>query len=711
MSRSLAALVTAAQLVVLVGACHRDDTGAMGDSEPPVEGDEPHCAQAEARLGFEACVHRVPDQETYDRITIPSTAVDQLQVGKYLVPAVDDARLPPLWMVVDAFPLHYQFLVDAFPDSFAGLDTTAYYELILYPDTREFYAGGHAVYLDSDGIFFGFTVWDDPADASATVTMEDVTAAWQQLQPRFELGDLYWVPGTANQTEAAAGWDDAPFPIRGLEELAYEVYNPGVAYGYLTLYTLAGLSEATELAAYGYQNILALSEAPTDLERVVSGIVTGTRQGDLSHLNVRSLGRGTPNCYVADVHEELASWDGQLVRFECGEAGWSASSASLEDAEAWWAELRPEPVEVCEPDLSVSDMPGLLDLDTSTAEARSSARCRYGAKGSNLAALYQRIDAGYQLDGFVLPFSWYEAFMRAGNWQVDLGGGLAEHSFSQTVSAWHQDESFLGDASVRRERLEALRAAMQAAPHDPALIAALGERILEVFGSSEVMVRLRSSGNAEDGLYFNGAGLYESTSACLADSLDDDGDGPSACDPSKAEEETLEEALGIVWSSLWKMSAWDERDWYGIDHTKVAMGVLVNTRAVDEAANAVAFTGNPTTAGDDRYLVNAQVGELEVVSSGGGATPERVLLTVEDGVVAKILRVESSSEVMSGQNVLSDAVLEDMGATLYTITQVYPDDHDLPEGGALLWDTEWKRLSDGRLIIKQIRPYLRLEDP
>ncbi len=694
----------------MLACCHPDDTGRPGDSQAPQAFDEPDCGEAEALLGYEVCVHSVPDEETYARVTIPSSAVDQLQVGKYLVPAVDEARLPPLWMVVEAFPLHYDFLVTAFPERFAGLDTQGYYELILYPDTREFFAGGHGVYLDGEGAFYGFTVWDDAADASTTVTMDQVASAWTQLQERFALGELYWVPGSANQIQAAQAWGEAPFPIRGLEELAYEVYNPGEAYGYLSLYSLAALGEATQQAAYSYQNILALSEAPNDLERVVSGIVTGTRQGELSHLNVRSLGRGTPNCFVAEVHEELAAWEGRLVRFECGEHRWAVSEASLEDAQAWWDALRPEPVEVCEPDTSVTTMPGLLELDTSTAEARTLARCRYGAKGGNLATLYQRIDAEHQLDGFVVPFAWYESFTQDNTWRVDLGEGEAEHSFAETLDAWHADAAFTSDAALRRERLEALRAAMQAAPQDPALIEALGERITDVFGSSDVMVRFRSSGNAEDGPSFNGAGLYESSSACLADSLDGDEQGPSRCDPGRDEEATLEEALGLVWSSLWKMAAWDERDWYGIDHGQVAMGVLVNTRSEDEAANAVAFTGNPTAAGDDRYLVNAQVGDIAVVDGEGGSTPERVLLTVEDGEVTEILRVEPSSEVIAGQNVLSDSVLEDMGALLFEITERYPVDDEVPEDRALLWDTEWKRLADGRLIIKQIRPYLRPED-
>lgn len=52
------------------------------------------------------------------------------------------------------------------------------------------------------------------------------------------------------------------------------------------------------------------------------------------------------------------------------------------------------------------------------------------------------------------------------------------------------------------------------------------------------------------------------------------------------------------------------------------MGVLVDLRIDDELANIVAFTGKPNAAGDDRYLVNAQAGELDVVLPDPGSFPE-----------------------------------------------------------------------------------------
>jgi hypothetical protein len=40
----------------------------------------------------------------------------------------------------------------------------------------------------------------------------------------------------------------------------------------------------------------------------------------------------------------------------------------------------------------------------------------------------------------------------------------------------------------------------------------------------------------------------------------------------------------------------------------------------------------------------------------------------------------------------------------------YPVDEAPPPGGVVLLDSEWKVLSDGRLIVKQVRPFLRMEN-
>ena len=130
-------------------------------------------------------------------------------------------------------------------------------------------------------------------------------------------------------------------------------------------------------------------------------------------------------------------------------------------------------------------------------------------------------------------------------------------------------------------------------------------------------------------------------------------------------------------------------------------------RAKNEQANIVGFTGNPTTPDDDRYLINAQVGELDVVSADPGVVPEKVLLELTDGEVTALSRVSPSSEVEPGEVVLADAQYEELGEQLWFIREVFPIDEEIPEGRQLLLDTEWKVWEDGRLIIKQVRPFLK----
>ena len=355
-------------------------------------------------------------------------------------------------------------------------------------------------------------------------------------------------------------------------------------------------------------------------------------------------------------------------------------------------------------DVESDALVGLLDLDTDSADARGAAAATYGSKGSNLATLYQRIDPAWQLDGFLVPFHHYQAFVEAGTWVVDLGDGDAEHSFAETLDAWHADPDFLADGALRRARLAALQDAMADAPHNPALVAALTESVQATFGDHTTMVRFRSSANAEDALAFSGAGLYDSTSVCVADDLDDDDSGPSLCDPDQPDERGVARALGRIWGSLWGMAAWEERSWYGMDHGLAKMGVLVNTRSKDEQVNAVAFSGDPVHT-DDRVLINAQIGTLDVVSAEPGVVPEVVRVAVTDGVVTGISREQGSSEVTG--RVMSDLALCDLAILLDGLGESFPIDEDVPAGRTVLLDTEWKVLADGRLIIKQIRPFLR----
>ena len=134
------------------------------------------------------------------------------------------------------------------------------------------------------------------------------------------------------------------------------------------------------------------------------------------------------------------------------------------------------------------------------------------------------------------------------------------------------------------------------------------------------------------------------------------------------------------------------------------MGVLVNTRSKNERVNAVAFSGDPVD-NDDRVLINAQIGSLDVVSADPGVVPEVIRVTVSQGEAIEINREQGSSEVTGV--VFEDAEVTEVAVLLDSLTESFPIDEEPPSEREVLLDTEWKVLSDGRLVIKQIRPFLR----
>ncbi len=685
---------------------------ASGDAETKGElpGSMTLCEEAEALTGQPVCVHQVPDLATWEAIAREAPAVDQVRTTAWLVPAVEEARLPTLF--VDTAgpetegPSPHLQLMDHL-EGFESMTYEEYLELVLDPGKREWFAGNLTEYLDpTGGTRFGVAIWDQGIDPAATITCAEHQEVLAELGAAWGLDPLQAIPANQLQRDVLdvcpeVSWFDPA------EALDYEVYTQAEGCGTVRRYTLAELAQAELAASFGWTDLLVIEEAPHDVETVVAGIVTGSRQGELSHLNVRSAARGTPNCYVKNAWSLFGAWQGKSVRLTCGVAGLDVEPIAAAEAVACAEAHKPEPVSVPAPDLGWTEMEALEAVPTQAADERSEATARYGAKAANLAALYQRIPVALGQPGFAIPVGASINFMEAHTWPVFTGGAMEELSFRETVELWLEDPEFLSSGPIRAQRLGLLQLAMEDAPCDPALLEAVGERVEQVIGDATTMVRFRSSSNAEDALDFHGAGLYDSTSVCWADDLDGDAKGPSQCDPLKPKERGVCRGLKRVWASLWNRRAFEERSWFGVDHLEAAMGILVHPRAEDELASIVAFDGNPVSSWDPRYLVNAQPGDLDVVAPPPGMWPEKVLLEVQGGVVVAIERAKGAGALPEGEWVLEDPTLEDLGAALSTISELFPVDADLPPSAELLLDTEWKQRPDGTLLVKQVRPFLK----
>ena len=680
------------------------------------------------------CTHDLKDRETWMLSTIGD---ETFRFLTYVVPSRQDARMPTTFVRFGVADRHYKSLQQSFPDLFPTLNSAEWDALTADATRREFYTGPLAE-ISKPGVpksyAFGVVEWPlrvPPYGSSLTVA--DATRVYDEIRAHAPwITTLTLVPLNSRQKKVMAGWKNTPFQV-SLDEIGlpdehndyYQVYTEGRGYGIVRIYTLDGLEKAQERGELSYQDIIVVDEAPSDLEAVVSGILTGTPQALLTHLNVRTNARGTPNCFLRHAIRTFRYMEGKVVHMDCTDSDVWLTPETLKDAQVWWDSFRPPAIKIPALDVAKAPMPSLLELPTKTKEERAAAVVKYGAKGTNLATLYQLVPPELQFKGFLIPAYYYDQFMRTATWTPE--GATAPMTFRATIEAWLKDETFRTDTKVRLKKLAALRKAIKASAVDGAALAEIKARIKAVLGSEGAMVRLRSSSNAEDALEFAGAGLYDSTSACALDvSAAPTPDEPAKPEGAKAEAKkaedkkkaprskcdkaskarSLERGLTRVWASVWNPRAFDEREWSRLDHLQVGMSVLATSRSDAERANMVAFTGSPV--GDDpRYVVNAQRGDNRAVTTARGQIAETTLITVAGGKVTDVKTVTKSNVAPVGKPVVPEKELRRMAELLAKLTQTFPIDDVAPEGGTILLDTEWKLLGDGRLVIKQIRPFLR----
>ncbi|HVR74538.1 MAG TPA: FG-GAP-like repeat-containing protein, partial [Planctomycetota bacterium] len=647
------------------------------------------------------------------------------RVAKYLAPAMNDpSLLPALFQNVKRYPLHEQFLAEVFADRFPALTPEEYLALAARRETRLYFAGELSLLRTrpaqnggGDGVnaketIYGFNVFTDEARRAELLTVEETRRLHETLSASFHLRPLAYAPGSPAAVEAAEKWERPGFPIHFARDsgAAYQPYTRGTNYGRVRVLDPPAFEEANENGRFGWQDILILGLAPSDIEGVVASVITAEPQGELSHLTIRTARRGTPNAFVRGALEAFAALDGKLVRLEVKEAEYAVRDAEPEEAEAWWAANRPRLSAFPALDPEHAELDTLVEMDLSPAPLGPQAR--FGGKASNFARLQRILNGGferYREAGFAIPMRHYLEFMRS-NLIASSLDPAREVTYEGYLLELFASPRFQSDSGFRFEALAELRNhAVAEGVVDSELLGRLASRIQEVFGDAAGMVRFRSSSNVEDSLEFNGAGLYESASACAADDLDQDQRGPSRCDPRKAKERNIEEALKEVWASLWNFRAHEERAYYQISQASAAMGVLVTRAFLDERANGVAFTGNPSNPRDHRYIVTVQVGEESVVSPEPGVSAEVDALLVEGGVVRRIDRVRRSSLVEDDVPILSDAELGELGALLGYIDSRFPIDLGPHRRDQVFLDFEFKVNPDGALALKQVRPFLASE--
>ncbi|HET9953890.1 MAG TPA: PEP/pyruvate-binding domain-containing protein, partial [Polyangiaceae bacterium] len=172
------------------------------------------------------------------------------------------------------------------------------------------------------------------------------------------------------------------------------------------------------------------------------------------------------------------------------------------------------------------------------------------------------------------------------------------------------------------------------------------------------------------------------------------------------EEKSADRAIRRVWASLWSERAYHYREYYGIDHRRVYMGVAVHPTFVGERLESVVFTNLEPDADMPLYRVISQVGEVGVAEpSDPSATPE-ILSFRRDaaGEPHDITLVAPSSLAPGGARLWDDPEISELARALFAVQEHFAK-VVYPQLTPLSLDVEVDIARDGRIVIKQARPY------
>ena len=617
-----------------------------------------------------------------DFLTLASTPMDSSLPGaRSLKVVVDQMGGDKLYYQnVNTYQIHWQFV----SKHLSGNGLPIVPALSQFNQT-EYYSPSRRFLLGAVTYYRGPRVWAYEIAPYDSASAEMITRSFEAIKASAYFGAQLKFHPTSVAVTAEAKKLPASVQVVTTDELYagtdYQALNMGLAMGRLRFYTSAQL----ETEYVSFRDIVVLDRVPNDIS-VVMGIITGEFQTPLSHINVLSQNRGTPNMGLrgASTNSALLALKDKWVSLEVKAFEYTIKEVTAAEAAAWWDKNKPTSVQVSNMDLTVTDLRDIdkvLDSSLAQDKAIKKAIPAFGGKASHYGAM-----AGIGADvpvpkAFAVPVYYYQQF-------------LQKNGFDLYIKQMLADAAFINDPAVRDKRLLQLRQDMRAATVDPTFAAALTAKLTKDYPNTRM--RLRSSTNAEDLDGYTGAGLYTSVSG----------------DPSDPTRPVMD-AVREVWSSVWYFRAFEERTYRSIDHLSVGMALLVHRSFPGEEANGVALTANPFDSSglEPGLYVNVQYGEASVVKPESGITTDQFIYHYSMPG-QPVVFISRSNLVPSGTTVLSTAQTYKLGKALDAIHK-----HFLPSYGPAAGDTSsWYAMDvefkfDGEagqepsLYVKQARPH------
>ncbi len=415
----------------------------------------------------------------------------------------------------------------------------------------------------------------------------------------------------------------------------------------------------------GSRDIVLYDALPNSLPRV-GGIITSVVQTPLSHVNLRAIQDNAPNAYIKEplLIDSIADLLDSYIYYRVEQDRYFIREATLEEVNAWYENIRPTEEQVPERDLSQRE---ILPLDSIKFEMSVA----FGAKCSNVATMRTfGFPEGTIPNGFGIPFYFYDEFMKFNN-------------FYEEAESIITDPGFLSDLETRIDMLKVFRRKIKDADMPQWMLDQL-QAMHDSFPEG-TSVRCRSSTNNEDLPGFSGAGLYTSKT-------------------QHPWEGHISKSIKQVYASMWNFRAFDERDFYRVDHGIAAMGVLCHPNYQEEKSNGVGVSIDPVYLTENTFYLNTQVGESLITNPEANSIPEEILLDQDPSEGFFVLR--NSNLVPEGQLVMDVEYLNQMREYLGVIHDEFAVLYNVVGAEGFGMDIEYKVTREDQLIIKQARPWV-----
>lgn len=420
-------------------------------------------------------------------------------------------------------------------------------------------------------------------------------------------------------------------------------------------------------------DILLLEDIPPSFP-LVAGVVVTQFQTPLSHVSLLGQNRKIPVCAYTKLFnsKHLLELEGKTVKFTVEQDTFKLEVA---DVTLTGINRSKTPIRLkCD-----------YTLDTLIAAdyIRERDSKSVGNKAANFGLLVdysKKIDFKTPESAFAIPFYFYKQH-------------ATKSGIDPLLAQLFQKDNLNRDPDLIKRDLKLIRQKIMNTPIDSRLMQDIEAMIVRL--GSYRRLRFRSSTNAEDRAGFSGAGLYDSKTGELYN-----------------EDKPIDEAIKKVWASLWSYGAFMEREAFNIDHRTVAMGILAHRSFPEEEVNGVAITTNLYRDNYLGFVVNAQLGNENVVDPTNGVVCDQFICYPNEyvsdyGKGGGSIDIITYSSLNKGKLVMTNQEINEFANVLEEIKRTYLRRH-YTDKSYLNFGLDLEFKLDGKtrqLYIKQMRVY------